>query len=202
MEGDLPTRCPQDGPDVKFDECLTGAERSPKAPEAPAAADATSTWFVLCTRPRAEKRLRTLLRSWHVLNVLPSYVKSARYQRRTVKNEIPLFPGYLMARLDAGERIRVLRSGLAFAALPLPNPRAVLRQLRLAVRAARAGGGFRLVPHTPAGASVRVAEGPLKGLVGRVRNAEGMALLSVGIEAFGGAFEVQVAPEDCVPLVE
>lgn len=156
-------------------------------------------WYTLCTKPRTEKKLRSLLQSWHVWNVLPTYVKVSRFQRRMEKNEIPLFPGYMMAKLDADERIRVLKTNMTFAILPLPNARAVLRQLHQVIRAANATADFSMVAPTAAGAAVRVVSGPMKGLVGKVKTVDGKTLLTMNVEAFGGAVEVQVSPEDCVP---
>ena len=156
-------------------------------------------WYTLCTKPRAEKKLRSMLQAWHIWNVLPTYVKVSKFQRRMVKNEMPIFPGYIMARLDADERIRVLKTNMTSGMLPLPNARAILHQLHQVVKAANATEDFCLVAPAKAGAAVRVVNGPMKGLVGKVKTVEGKTLLTVNVEAFGGAVEVQVSPADCIP---
>lgn len=158
----------------------------------------SGTWYILCTKPRAEKKIQSILQAWHILNVLPTYVKVRKVQRRTVKTDIPIFPGYLMARLDAEQRLSVMKTNLTVAVLPLPNARVVLRQVHQLVKAAKATEDFRLVVPTEAGDAVRIVNGPMKGLEGRVKTVEGKTLLTVNVEAFGGAIEVQVSPEDCV----
>ena len=158
----------------------------------------SESWYIVCTKPRAEKKLQAILRAWHVLNVMPTYVKVRKVQRRTVKTDIPIFPGYLMARLDTEKRLNVIKTNLTTAVLPLKNARAVLRQLHQLVKASMQTEEFRLVMPTQAGDAVRIVNGPMMGLEGRVKTVEGKTLLTVDVEAFGGAIEVQVSPEDCV----
>ena len=138
---------------------------------------------------------------WRIWNVLPTYVKIRKVQRRTVKADLPIFPGYLVAKLDTDERLRVLKTNMTVAVLPLsaPDARSVLHQLHQIVKATNATEEFRLVPPTAVGDSVRIVSGPMKGLAGRVKVVDGKTLLTVNVEAFGGAFEVQVSPSDCVP---
>lgn len=158
----------------------------------------SGNWYILCTKPRAEKKVQSILRTWHVLNVMPTYVKVRKVQRRTVKTDIPIFPGYLMARLDAEKRLNIIKTNLTTAVLPLQNARAVLRQLHQLVKAAMQTEEFRLVVPTGTGDAVRIVNGPMKGIEGRVKTVEGKTLLTVNVEAFGGAVEVQVSPEDCI----
>lgn len=154
-------------------------------------------WYILHTKPRVEKKLQSILQALHVLNVMPTYLKVRKVQRRTVKTDIPLFPGYLLARLDAEKRLIVIKTNLTVAVEPLQNARAVLRQLHQLVKASMQTEEFRLVMPTGAGDAVRIVNGPMKGLEGRVKTVEGKTLLTVDVEAFGGAIEVQVSPEDC-----
>ena len=156
-------------------------------------------WYIISTKPRAEKKLQAILHILHILHVLPTYVKVRKVQRRTVKADIPIFPGYLMARLSSEDRLNVLKTNLATAVIPLSNARVALHQLHQVMKAAKETEDFRLVVPTEAGDSVRIVNGPMKGLQGRVKTVEGKTILTVNVEAFGGAIEVQVSPEDCVP---
>ena len=158
----------------------------------------SENWYIICTKPRVEKKLQAILRTLHVLNVMPTYVKVRKVQRRTVKTDIPIFPGYLMARHDAEKRLTVIKTNLTTAVLPLQNARAVLRQLHQLVKAAMQTEEFRLVVPTGAGDAVRIVNGPMKGIEGRVKTVEGKTFLTVNVEAFGGAVEVQVSPKDCI----
>ena len=156
------------------------------------------SWYVLCTKPRMEKKLQLMLKAWHIWNVLPTYVKVRKVQRRTVENELPIFPRYMMAKLDTQERIRVLKTNLTIGVLPIPNARAVMHQIHQIIKAVNASDEFSLVAPTETGDSVRIVRGPMKGLAGRVKTVEGKSLLTLNLDAFGGAIEVQVSLSDCI----
>lgn len=155
-------------------------------------------WYILRTKPRAEKKLQSYLSAWHCLSVLPSFTRVRKVQRRTVKTEIPLFPSYLLARLSDDERLRALCTNTILFAQPLANPRAVLHQLHQIMKAAKETEELRVVAPTETGAKVRVAQGPMKGLEGRVTVQNGKSLLTLNLEAFGGAIELQVSPSDLI----
>jgi transcription antitermination factor NusG len=65
----------------------------------------TSRWWVLHTRPRAEKTVSRLLASKQIPFFLPLYKQCKRVQRRTVTSYLPLFPGYVFLRGGDSERI-------------------------------------------------------------------------------------------------
>lgn len=157
-----------------------------------------SIWYVLRTKPRAEKKLQSYLMAWHVWNILPSYIKVRKVQRRTVKTEIPLFPGYILARLTDEERLRAIKTNTILFAQPLPNIRTVLRQLHQVMKAAKETEELRIVAPTATGDKVKIVQGPMKGIEGRVTVVDGKSLLTLNLEAFGGAIEVQVSTDDCI----
>ena len=69
-------------------------------------------WFVLHVKPRTEKKAVLFLRSYGCFYHLPVYVKVTKVQRRKVKRELPLFPGYVFTKLSAEERLKNLVSPL------------------------------------------------------------------------------------------
>ena len=158
------------------------------------------TWYIVRTKPRMEKKLQAMLHALHIWNVLPTYVKVRKVQRRTVKADIPIFPCYLLAHLDSEERLSVLKTNMTVAVLPLTNARHVLHQLHQLVRAAKDTEELHVVAPTNAGDRVRIVQGPMKGLEGRVTVVDGKSLLTVNVDAFGGAIEVQASPAGCVSL--
>ena len=157
-----------------------------------------SIWYILRTKPRAEKKLQSYLMAWHVWNVLPSYIKVRKVQRRTVKTEMPLFPGYVLARLNDEERLRVIKTNTVVVMQPLTNARAVLRQLHQVIKAAKETEELRIVAPTETGDKVKIVQGPMKGMEGRVTVVDGKSLLTLNLDAFGGAIEVQVSTADCI----
>lgn len=64
----------------------------------------TSRWWVLHTKPRAEKAVARKLAVKDVSFFLPLYEQRKRVQRRTVTSYLPLFPGYVFLRGGDEER--------------------------------------------------------------------------------------------------
>ena len=156
-----------------------------------------SVWYVLHVKPRTERKVMDRLARCGAWRHLPTFVKVRRVQRRKIRVELPLFPGYVFARLDPDRRREVLRSNLIVRFIPIPHPRATIRQLRQIRRAGR------LAPLTPQatfaqGDAVRVTSGPFYGMTGYVDEAGRKLILSIDI--LGRAVAVSINPEDCVRI--
>ena len=155
------------------------------------------TWYFLHSKPRAEKKLQAWLVGLHIWNYLPVYVNERVVQRRKVRSEIPIFPGYLLAKMNDAERLQAMKSNLIVMSIPVDNPRSVVHQLRQVVRAAKSAQELKSVPMADkAGRFVKIRRGPMAGLEGyAVRRGAALAVV-VNMEALGMAVEVTVAPED------
>ena len=101
-------------------------------------ADGRRTWYVLHVKPRTEKKTVDFLRSYGYFHHLPVYMKITKVQRRKVRRELPLFPGYVFTKLFPDERIRMLQTNLIVHTIAVPNPREMIHQLRQISRANRA----------------------------------------------------------------
>ena len=136
-------------------------------PGAPAA-----LWRVFYTRPRAEKRVAERLAAAGHDVFLPLRTTLRQWTDRKQRVEVPLFPGYLFARVCERARLDVLQDegvvktvhfGGTLAAVP-EREMTLLRTLAetpdLIEAASRAA--------FPVGAEVYVARGPLAGVHGRV----------------------------------
>ena len=109
-------------------------------------------WLVLHMMPRTEKKAMQRLSRCRGFHYLPLYVKVTRVQRRKVRRELPLFPGYVFAHLSPAECTDILRSNLVVRTILDPFPRETVRQLRQIARAARsAPEGGRTPPGKTAG---------------------------------------------------
>ena len=104
-------------------------------------------WFVLHVKPRTEKKVVTYLKRYRCFAHLPSYVKITKVQRRKVKRVLPLFPGYVFARLSPDERLLMLQTNLLVNTISVPRPREMIHQLRQIARAARGMPDFRPRPN-------------------------------------------------------
>lgn len=125
-------------------------------------------WCVLHTRPRAEKTLaRHLLRSG-VSFYLPIYERQKKFQRRTVRSYLPLFPGYVFLRGDHGARQAAFETNLVASCLPVNDQKELADDLIRIFRLLESGSlvtpESRLQPGMPA----EIVSGPLAGCRGRI----------------------------------
>ena len=158
--------------------------------------DGRRTWYVLHVKPRTEKKTVEYLRSYGYFYHLPVYLKITKVQRRKVKRELPLFPGYVFTKLFPDERIRMLQTNLIVHTITVPNPREMIHQLRQISRASRAKPEMRPVHSFKVGDLVRVKYGPLRGTEGYIKRDGAHATLCLNVEILGAAVEISISPDD------
>lgn len=158
----------------------------------------TSPFYVLHVKPRTESKVMRYLDVYGCFRYLPTYVKERRVQRRKVRTSLPLFPGYVFARLNPENRLKILKTNLIVQLIEIPSPRKVIHELR---QIAHAG---RLAPLVPAqklflsGDKIKVCRGPFYGLEGYVSKVD--SLLHLNLEILGQSVSVSIDPSDCEKL--
>ena len=153
-------------------------------------------WYVLHVKPRTEKKVMQYLALGRGFRHLPVYVKVTKVQRRKVRRELPIFPGYVFAHLSPNERLAVLKSNLIVHPIPVPNPREMIHQLRQIAHAGRGSTEMRPTNPFKEGDYVRVKYGPMHGTEGYVKREGAKATVVLNVAALGTAVEVSVSPED------
>ncbi len=155
-------------------------------------------WYVLHVKPRTEKKVATYLGRYGYFCHLPLLVKVTKVQRRKVRRELPLFPGYVFTRLLPEERIRMLQTNLLVRTIPVPRPREMIHQLRQIRRATNvAGPEVRVLARTfKVGDHVRVTAGPMRGTEGYVKYDGERASLCLNVDILGTSVEVNISPAD------
>ncbi len=160
-------------------------------------APARSGWCVLHVKPRTEKKVMLYLSRYRAsFRYLPVVVKVTKVQRRKVRREIPVFPGYVFARMSAGVRAEVLKTNLIVRTIPVASPRAMVHQLRQVEHAAKFAPEMRRTGMFKAGDYVRVKFGPMRGIEGYVRREGPNATICLNVEILGAAVEMAISPED------
>lgn len=154
------------------------------------------TWYVLHVKPRTEKKVFGFLRSYGYFRHLPVYVKIVKVQRRKVKRELPLFPGYVFTKLFPDERLKMLQTNLLVNTIEVFEPRKMIHQLRQIARAGRSNPEMRAANPFKIGDLVRVKYGPLRGTEGYVKREGANATLCLNVEILGAAVEISISPED------
>ncbi len=154
-------------------------------------------WYVLRVKPRMEKKVAKYLHIYGYFCHLPVYTKVTRVQRRKVRRELPLFPGYVFSKLYPEERLRMLQTNLLVATTYIPRPRETIHQLRQISRASKSNVELRKMSRLyKAGDYVRVTSGPMRNTEGYVKYDGGKATLVLNVNILGSSIELAISPEN------
>lgn len=154
------------------------------------------SWYVLHVKPRTEKKVMLYLSRYGCFRYLPLVAKITKVQRRKVRREIPVFPGYVFARLSPDERLEMLRTNLVVDTIFVTRPREMIHQLRQVEHATRVSPEMRRTNPFKAGDYVRVVSGPMRGMEGYVKREGPDATICLNVEILGAAVEMAISPDD------
>jgi transcription antitermination factor NusG len=150
-------------------------------------------WYVAYTCVRHEKKVAEQLKLRNIEYYLPLYSVRHQWNQRSVRLQLPLFPGYIFVRIGPAERIGVLNlpSVVHFVG-PQGNPSELadneIEILRNSLSLRRAEPH----PYLSLGRRVRVTSGPLRGLEGVVVRSQNKSRMIVSIDSIARsvAFEL------------
>ena len=126
-------------------------------------------WWCLHTKPRQEKATARELRERAVTYYLPQAVKESRTpQGRRLQSVAPLFAGYVFLYGDPNDRLTALRGHRLVNVLEVVDQEELVRDLRQIHRVLRSGLPVLGEEVVPVGTRVRIATGPLTGIIGTV----------------------------------
>jgi transcriptional antiterminator RfaH len=125
-------------------------------------------WWVLHTRPRAEKMLTRKLLKRDISFFLPLYKRQWRTRGRVLSSYLPLFPGYVFLKGDSQHVFHTLETNLVARVLTVTDQEQLHSDLVRVHRLIAAGSPLtseaRLQPGTP----IEITRGPFTGLEGKV----------------------------------
>jgi transcription antitermination factor NusG len=136
-------------------------------------ADAESTpgeerWWVLHTRPRAEKALARRLLSRTRPFFLPLFQKQWRSNGRSFRAHHPLFAGYVFLFGDTHDRLQALETNMVARVLPVEDQAEMQRDLARVHELMVSGASLWPEEQLEPGACVRIISGPLMGMEGKI----------------------------------
>ena len=155
-------------------------------------------WYAAHTSANHEKRVAEQLAARNVEHFLPTYSSMRRWKDRSVKLQLPLFPGYVFVRMALRERLQILNvRGVAtlvsFCGIPacLPDPEIE------ALRASLARGvPAEPHPYLVAGKKVCLLSGPLAGLTGILVRRKSGARFVVSVNLIQRSLAVELNEAD------
>ena len=161
-------------------------------------------WFAVQTRSRHEKVVAQQLCDKAVTNFLPLVKSVHRWSDRQKTVELPLFTGYVFAKIAPrnDERVRVLRAygALNFVGargMGIPIPDAQIHAVRTVVEERVPFSAF---PFLKIGQRVRVRNGALSGVEGTLVSRSGARALIVSLDAINQSLSVRIEGYDVEPI--
>lgn len=155
-------------------------------------------WFALYTCANHEKRVAAQLEVRGVEHFLPLYRSRRNWKDRRVFLDLPLFPGYVFARFEWLERVRVLQARgvvrlVGSNGQPCPLPESDIDALRAGIT-----GALRFEPHPylTAGKRVRILYGPLAGMTGILVRRKNSCRVVLSVDLIARSVAVEVEAED------
>jgi len=136
----------------------------------PAIPSLEERWWVLHTKPRAEKRLaRCLLQKEHNF-FLPLYTRRHTRSGRpgNVDAYLPLFPGYVFFHGSEEGRLAAFATRLVAQVLPVTDQARLYQDLVNVHRLMTLDKPLTPAKTLPPGTPIEITEGPFAGLTGRV----------------------------------
>jgi transcription antitermination factor NusG len=178
--------------------CVTGSlMTNVSSAQSPSFEHDARRWFAVVTTPQHEKAASRHLDFAGIETFLPTYESSRTWKnRQTIKLQLPLFPTYLLVRIDQEERASVLRT---------PGVRQLVGNSREPLCLADREIAFirttlleqKAEPHVGliAGQRVRIKHGPMRGVEGSLvrKSSEWRFVLTVQLIHHHVAVEVEAS---------
>jgi transcription antitermination factor NusG len=166
-------------------------------------AEALPKWFAVSTMPRHEKRIAQHFDVRQVEFFLPVYRSNRRWNDGShVTLDLPLFPGYIFARVGRRERSRVLQipGVLSLVAGTGREPASLSESEICALRSGLAERRAEPHPLLTVGQKARIRSGALTGMSGVVVRMKGALRVVLTLELIMQSIAVEVDSGDLEPV--
>ncbi len=157
-----------------------------------------SRWYAAYTSPHHEKWVAGQMSVCGIESFLPTYKSVRCWKDRRKQLDLPLFPGYVFARIALKDRLQVLRlpgvvQFVVFQGKPVALPEKDIDALRNGTQ-----GNAALEPHPylKAGRRVRVRSGPMAGIEGILTRRKDSFRVVIAIELIMRAVALEVDSTD------
>jgi transcription antitermination factor NusG len=126
-------------------------------------------WWCLHAKPRQEKSVARELYHHAIVHYLPQTYKDGRTPGgRKTRSLVPLFPGYLFLYGGDHARVEALKGNRLVKILAVPDQERLTLDLKQLFQVLSSGLAVLHEPTYPVGSVVRVKDGPLTGVIGRI----------------------------------
>lgn len=151
-------------------------------------------WYAVYTRARHEKMVGRHFEERGITHFLPLYLSIHQWNKRASEVSLPLFPGYVFVRTSWHDRRQPLEvPGVVHFVGPAKSPTEIpekeLNVLQSAVMSERT---IEPHPYLALGKRVRVASGPMAGLVGVIKRTAGRRRIVISVDMIMRSVSVEL----------
>lgn len=139
-------------------------------------------WVVLHTRPRCEKKLIQHAALQPAFLYVPTLRRAHNYGRRVREYDVPLFHGYVFAKIQREHRAWFRNNPYVANLLEVTREREFLLTLQSLAEALTAGLEMEVLPYLKAGKKIIVTGGPMKGLEAVIAEVKGGSRVLLHLE--------------------
>jgi transcription antitermination factor NusG len=159
-------------------------------------------WYATYTSANHEKKVRQQLELRRVESFLPLYETVRRWKDRRMRLQLPLFPGYVFARLALPDRLQVLQVPgvvrlVGFNGRPTPLLDEEIEGLKKGLTSSVLAEPH---PFLTVGRRVRIKGGPLAGREGVLLRKKGALRVVLSIELILRSVVVDVDEDNIAPV--
>jgi len=160
-------------------------------------------WHALYTRHQHEKPIARMLSGKGHEVFLPLYAVARRWQDRSKRLCLPLFPCYVFIRGGLDRQLQILSTPGVFTVVGWAGHPAAIPESQIESLRQMAEGSTRLEPHPypVCGDRVRVRSGTLQGLEGILVRKKNISRLVVCLEMLGRSAAVEI-DASCLEMVD
>lgn len=151
-------------------------------------------WFAVQTKTSREKFVAEILRGKGYEEFVPLYRSRRKWSDRIKELELPLFPGYVFCKFDAGRRLPILTTPGVLLVVgngraPVPVEDAEIDALRAVVRSRLQAQPW---PYLQVGQRVRIEGSPLAGMEGILLELKNSCRIVVSVNLLQRSVAVEV----------
>jgi transcriptional antiterminator RfaH len=149
-------------------------------------------WWVLHTKPRAEKTLARQLLHHSISFFLPVYSKRGRHRNQPTVSYLPLFPGYVFLNGDDTARREALQTNYVVRTIEVLEHERLFHDLARIYQLMVSGVPMAPEDRLQPGQWVEITSGPLKGMEGKLlrRGTRDQLIVEVNFLQRGASVEV------------
>lgn len=162
--------------------------------------DPNKRWCVLYTRSRREKKLAEYCARYGIRHYLPLRKSVTGRRGRRYTAMVPIFSGYVFVYMDWPDRRRLYQTGHLARVIDVVDQERLLEELRNVRRVEESGSFLHPLTKIARGKRVRIIDGPLAGLEGKVTRLKGKHCLVLEVDIIKQSVACEIDAGQVVPV--